>query len=137
MPPAAARWRVGVVDRDREALCLRRCPVPRQRRGVVRTRAPKVIEDVLVGDERVRFEFAYFDTEVSRHARPPRARVNWSYTTEGHKPSTSPGFLILLIVVLEGLFQAAQYLCGCLAHRPKLWLVHLSDVLAQVNDDLL
>src|SRR5262245_43970338 len=51
--------------------------------------------------------------------------------------STTPGALVLLLVVVEGLDQPAQHLCRGFEHRFELRLVYLLNILAEVVFDLL
>src|SRR5215216_120051 len=106
---------------------------------MVRAGAPKIIEHVLLGNGRVRFEFVYFETEVSRHPRSSSySQAKGRPLRSGEEPASSfPGLLSLLLVVIKCLLEATQHLSSCLEHRLKFWLIHLRYVLAQVSDDLL
>src|SRR5262252_383513 len=53
VPPAAAGWRVGVVNGDCEALRASRSVLPGERRRDVASVAPKSLEDVRVRDRRI------------------------------------------------------------------------------------
>src|SRR5579872_1280058 len=100
MPPAAARWRIGIIDADRETLGAAWRPAPAQAWRDVVTGAAKALEHLLIGDAASLFDFG----ACKAHA----LRIGGSDSQQGQNQNRKPGhlfphgqFLLVFLLALQ------------------------------------